>query len=44
MNEFEFQNLFCDAIGLKRRNMSFEEFYEILPNCFSGKARIHQQR
>lgn len=29
MNEFEFQNLFCDAIGLKRRNMSFEEFYEM---------------
>ena len=28
MNEFEFQNLFCDAIGLKRRNMSFEELID----------------
>lgn len=36
-------------VGQASRNwivkyISFEEFYEILPNCFSGNAPIHQQR
>lgn len=39
MNIYELENIFCDKIGLKRRNLSFEEFYLLCNETNIGKKR-----